>query len=552
MRCLRGLAALALLSVVPLFAQDTPTPQSTNSGARNLVLEGTRLLTGGDTNAALENFRKAHNLVPTDVEAIIGLARAESLHTNSSGKSDLMAQAQADYETALKLHPTAELFAELASALLYNGNDYRAAISASRKALDLNPGLMSAEMAYGNALVAIGDFDDAINVYSKACAQSHSAHPKANGTCGVWSLYPFLPGTTASIASERGWAYLEKSRTELANSKKVDCTNLALAERDFAEAVSLAPADPDLRFRLASVLTAEGLSNISNCARSEPERKSILDRAWSQSSIAVNLDGTNALYRDEFVSLSEVLKRKPEYNGGTAREVGRDEDPIVGLREAIRRDPTDGFAWGNLGKAYLNSEDYKNAEEATKKAVEIFTERFKNAKPPTIDDMMHGRDFDEERTNVSMLASSYGQLAIICNKLHKKREARRYQDAELRAFDVLRMMPSASQSPAANPRVELQPGIGTPRPAQPPSPSPPPRHALIQSPPPQCQLPVHELCQYPNFRPQPYDPNNPQPYTAPDTRDYDRCVLGNQREDARYQQCVQQRQWEQQRERQDH
>ena len=64
-----------------------------------------------------------------------------------------------------------------------------------------------------------------------------------------------------------------------------------------------------------------------------------------------------------------------------------------------------------------------------------------------------------------------------------------------------------------------------------------------------CPPPVHENCQMPPFNPQPYDPN--RPYKAPDMREYNRCMADNRREDARYQQCVEQEQRERQRERQE-
>jgi tetratricopeptide (TPR) repeat protein len=227
------------------------------------------------------------------------------------------------------------------------------------------------------------------------------------------------------------------------------------------------------------------------------------------------------------------LKLSAERNKAIVAE----QDAVTASKENIRAHPTDGFAWRELGDAYFELGDYKNAKEATEKAVELLDQEFQNAKPPSNEDISHGRYDGEVPTILSMLASSDGRLAIICGKLHMKREARRWEEAESRVFYVLRMMQPSSQ-PAANPRSEQQPRIGTSRPAQPPTPSRTPRPVLGPSQ--QCQLPMHEQCHYPTIQAQPYDPNSPQPYRAPDTREYDRCVLGNQREDARYQQCLQQ------------
>lgn len=238
---------------------------------------------------------------------------------------------------------------------------------------------------------------------------------------------------------------------------------------------------------------------------------------------------------DSLKALSD-LKLSAERNNAVVAE----ENAVTALKENIRAHPTDGFAWRELGDAYFELADYANAKEATEKAVELLSQDFQNAKAPTIDDILQGRPYGELPTIVNMLVSSDGSLAVICGILHKKREARRWEEAESRMFDVLRMMQPSSQ-PVANPHSEQQTGMETPRLAQSSSPSQTPRPVLTPSL--QCELPMHELCQYPTFQPQPYDPNSTQPYRSPNTREYDSCVLGNQREDARYQQCLlQQRQ----------
>jgi hypothetical protein len=221
-----------------------------------------------------------------------------------------------------------------------------------------------------------------------------------------------------------------------------------------------------------------------------------------------------------------------------------EQDAVTASKENIRAHPTDGFAWRELGDAYFELGDYKNSKEAMEKAVELLHEEFQNAKPPSIDDISLGRYYGEVPTILSMLASSDGRLAIICSKLHMKRESRHWEEAQSRVFYVLRTMQPALQT-AVDPRSEQQQGIGTPRPTQPSTPSLTPRP--VSGPSLQCQLPMHEQCQYPAFPTQPYDPSSPHPYRETDTREYDRCVLGNHREDARYQQCLQQQREQQNR-----
>ena len=483
MRCLCSLVALVLLFASPVIGQNTSSPEQGESHVRELVLEGKRLFAEGNYSAALDEFRQAHGLAPEDVEAIIGLAHAEALHTDKSGNVDMQTQAAADYRAAIARQPTAELYAEL-GAILDAGKDYAAAITAYRKALDLNPEFLMAQVNYGSALVSIGDPDSAISFFSKVCAQSRSDHPGSSGSCG-----------NARIVASRGWAY----------SKKGDCPSLSLAEKDHSEAVSLAPENAVFHSLLGDVLLNEsgmGTKHLK-CLHSTREREDYLDRAWSQYRIALNIDSTNIMYRGMFVSLSEVLKRRPEYNRGVAKEPDKaewseffaqhpdletrnsaqpdsleslktlahsklsiehnkeviaEQDAVAAAKEAIRAEPTDGFAWGKLGDAYFQLGDYKNAEAATEKAVEIFTEKFKHRHNPVdreVELMLKGetkqnalaRARDEERKPIEMLASSYVQMATICRELHKKREAARYEDLALRAFDLLRPSNAASPPP---------------------------------------------------------------------------------------------------------
>jgi len=368
-----------------------------------------------------------------------------------------------------------------------------------------------------------------------------------------------------------GWEYM----------KKGDCRSLSLAEKDFTDAISLEPQNAYLHGILGNVLLAQGSRDIGNCSQSESERNTYLNRAWLELRAAVNLDSTNVLDRAQFVALSELLRKKPEYDGGIARAPTKAElsefvaqhpelqapdsaapdsleslkaqadsklsaerkqavnTELAAAKEAVRAQPTDGFAWSSLGEAYSRLGDYKNAYEATKEAVAIFTERFKPENPNwrELGDPNAAANAADAVSYGSMLVASYVRLAMICDKLHKKRESRRYEESATRTSDVLRMMQPSSGLAAPPVRVEQQSRAGVTRQTQT---APSPQRPAVR--PTSCPLPMHEICQMPPFNPQPYDPNNLQPYRAPDTRDYDRCVLGNQREDARYQQCLQQQQ----------
>jgi tetratricopeptide (TPR) repeat protein len=432
MKFVCGLAALVLLLTVSLFGQGTNPPEQAPSRVGQLVTEGGGLLAGGKINAALQEFRHAHSLAPDDVDAIIGLARAESQHTDNSGEADMQTQAEADYQVALAKRPTAELYTEL-GIFFDSKQDYAAAIKAYRKALDLNPQFFGAELNYGKALANVGDFDDAISVYSKACAHSGSVHPGTTPGCG-----------SVEIVYGRGWAYV----------KKGDCPSLSLAEKDFSEAVSLEPGNAELHGNLGNVLMGEGMEK-SNCAHSKQERTAYFEHAWSELRIAVNLDSSNVLNRGAFVAVSEILKRKPEYNGGIAKEpdkaefsqllvdhpelVSKNPDSLESLesledtqlraehnkaltvaKEAVRQKPTDGYAWYSLGKAYMDLDDYKSAEEPLRRALQAFLAAPLILTLPS-----------NSQPSTTMAASTSMALAEVCDKLHRKREAERYRRGAL-------------------------------------------------------------------------------------------------------------------------
>jgi tetratricopeptide (TPR) repeat protein len=443
MKHLSGLAAFVLLSIVPVSGQSTNPPEQAKSRVEELTQEGNRLLADGNINAALDNFRQAHNLAPDDTEALTGLARAESLHKDQRGSADMLTQAQADYQTALASHPTAELYAELGDVLNAR-KDYAAAINACRKALDLSPQLLSAEVGYGKALAGVGDFDNAISIFSKACAQSRADHPASSAGCG-----------DAGIADQRGWAYF----------KKGDCLSLSQAEKDFSEAVSLEPGRADLHGFLGDVLMEEGIEK-SICAHSKQERTAYLEHAWSELRVAVNLDSSNVMNRGAFVAVSEILKRKPEYNGGIAREPDKAElsqlladhpqlvspdslesleslqdaqisaennEALAVAKEAVRLKPTDGFAWFALGEAYMKLNDYETAEEPLKRALKAFF-----AAPPDSEVIERGELSLSAQPSIHMIVNTEFALAEVCDNLHRKRDAERYRRAALFIIDSLK------------------------------------------------------------------------------------------------------------------
>ncbi len=230
-----------------------------------------------------------------------------------------------------------------------------------------------------------------------------------------------------------------------------------------------------------------------------------------------------------------------------SQNIGRDQEGIAVYTEAVRTDPTDGIAWGNLGKAYLDSGDYKDAEEATKKAVEIFTQKFKNVPNPIHAEIQalrdgetlasakqRGYEADERPADIGMLMNYWLQLADISDRQHKKREAASYRRSAERAADVLQSMQRSSPIPAPNSQLGQQGNGARPLVESQPASRPPATAAVCP--------PAITACAEDNMSmnatgqmrymngvreyefaheitvpssSQPYDPNNPQPYKAP-------------------------------------
>ena len=187
----------------------------------------------------------------------------------------------------------------------------------------------------------------------------------------------------------------------------------------------------------------------SNCAYSKQEQTARLEHAWSELRIAVNLDSSNAVSRGEFVAVSEILKRKPEYNGGIAKEPDKRElsqllpdhapdsveslesledrqlaaehnNALAAAKEAVRQRPTDGYAWFSLGKAYTDLDDYKSAEEPLKRALQALLAAKLDLTFPV-----------NAQPSRSMAGSTAGLLSVVCDRLHKKREANRYRNVAI-------------------------------------------------------------------------------------------------------------------------
>jgi tetratricopeptide (TPR) repeat protein len=267
---------------------------------------------------------------------------------------------------------------------------------------------------------------------------SQENHPKQDGA------------DVGQIASE-GWSYLVKG----------GCANLSIAEKDFSQAVLLEPGNTDLHSRLGTVLMGEGMENLSNCVHSKQERLAYLEHAWSELRIAINLDSANVMNREAFVTLSEILKRKPEYEGGIVKEPTKAErsqmladhqapktppsasldslesledtqlnneksKALASAKEAVSLKPTDGYAWYALGNAYSNLSDYKSAEESFKRAIDLFV-----TAPLDTDFLLRKNGPNTRQPALTMLANTEVALADVYDHLNRKRDAARYRRAAL-------------------------------------------------------------------------------------------------------------------------
>ncbi len=104
--------------------------------------------------------------------------------------------------------------------------------------------------------------------------------------------------------------------------------------------------------------------------------------APSQSQALKELENARALHRKGDLDAAEPVYRKftqshPELAdpwmllGVVQLQRGQPADAVAQFLEAIKRDPANAFALGNLGAAYLQLQKFKEAEDALKKAIAI-------------------------------------------------------------------------------------------------------------------------------------------------------------------------------------
>jgi tetratricopeptide (TPR) repeat protein len=261
---------------------------------------------------------------------------------------------------------------------------YEQAMLAYRESVRINPNDARAWQGLGSSYLALQQYSDAVKSYEEASKRAPK-DPHVWRSLGLAytgqaqynnALSAFQLSVGLNADDTRCWYDLAQTYRRLGNVDQ--------AIRAYRQIIQLKPDSPRAWYELGSVLQATG----NNDGAIEALRQ------------AVHLEANDP---DAWDSLARVLS-----------SANHQSEAISAYKEVTRLRPTDKFAWGNLGQAYLAIDDYKNAEEPFKKAVEASAVAAMTT---------------QDHTALDMIPIYWSQLALICEKLHRKREAQNYWQA---------------------------------------------------------------------------------------------------------------------------
>jgi tetratricopeptide (TPR) repeat protein len=373
------------------------------------------------------------SLLATLTQKIVSFESVQSIAPNTVGaeqterKPGTMASATTAYESGEKA---------------LNSSHYEEAIQAFRESIHLDPDSARAWHSLGVAYFSLKQYDRAIECYKEAVnrdpksatfwyslGRTYTAQKQYSDALPV---YQRVVGLKPDFVD--GWYDFGRTYRELKNYEQ--------ATRAYREVTQLKPDYADAWFDLGYVLwTSQQIDAAVQAFRQVVHIKPDYSVAWSSlgkifESIG-RYDDAIAAYKNMKPAYGQAGQRWMEL-GDTFRSIKRYRDAVSAYKESVLVEPTNGYVWGKLGKAFMDIEDYNSAEEATKRSVDIFTAEFKGLKAPTPSDLFSGHD---KRTIITgMLATTWLQLAEICDKLHKRREAAGYRRSAERAFDLMQSM----------------------------------------------------------------------------------------------------------------
>ncbi|MEM1189204.1 MAG: XrtA/PEP-CTERM system TPR-repeat protein PrsT [Pseudomonadota bacterium] len=203
---------------------------------------------------AAESFESAVVSLAEDAPGNADVMQLQAGLAIQNGDSELaLAKLQESFDTT----PTRGVLIELAIARRADG-DGAGAIESLKAWTEVNPDDLFAKQVYGDFLLAAGQEDSALSVYSEIVSQEADNVAALNNL--AWMLRDRDPqkaldyiDRAIAVTSDPSVNLLDtKAQVHLANG------NLRQARRAIDEALGIAPQNPDLRFTSAQVYVGQG------------------------------------------------------------------------------------------------------------------------------------------------------------------------------------------------------------------------------------------------------------------------------------------------------
>jgi tetratricopeptide (TPR) repeat protein len=321
--------------------------------------------------AKLATLLDLHAL-PEQVESIASVSPgAEEFYLQGKGyiqRSDDLASVNNAiqlFEKSVTLDPNyARAYAGLSQAHLYKHDRtmdpawITKAAEAARRAVELNPELLEAQTALGNALLALGEPETALRQFEAALALS----PR----------------------SEEAYAGLAKSYAESANAAPTEQEKQKKrkeAEAAYYKAISLRPNDWVAYKRLGLFYYETGrLEDAIKQYQIVTDLAPDNAHAYNNLGVFCVLLGRRAESRAHFEKALELDPNRVSAMTGLGKLLSDAGDLAAAAayyERAVEKDPNHQTAWANLGACYKSLNRHEDAEQAYRRAIDIVIERMR-------------------------------------------------------------------------------------------------------------------------------------------------------------------------------
>ena len=283
------------------------------------------------------------------------------------------------YRKAIELDPKyAEAHSCLGNALRDKG-DLDGAIAAHRKAIELNPKAAKAHYNLSVALYEKGDLDGTLT----ACRRAIEQEPKdAEAHSNLGSVLRDKGDLDGAIAAHRKAIELEPKLARAHSN--LGSVLRALGDLDGAiaahrKAIELEPKDAQAHYNLGVALSATGdrqgaIAAYRKAIELEPKLARAHSNLGNELSAAGDRQGAIAAYR-KVIEL-EPKDAQAHYNlGNVLSATGDTAGAIAAYRKAIELEPKLAQAHTNLGAVFLQQQKYAECIECAKAAIKVDPKR---------------------------------------------------------------------------------------------------------------------------------------------------------------------------------